>query len=1656
MNHIRPHPPRALRTALTALLLVWVSSSSRPAVAQPGAMDPSFVHEPGADNYVGCLLGLPEGGLMVGGGFNRINGASIAHLARLTADGIVDSTFTAAGIRDYLVNRVVRQPDGRLIVFAGNSVLRRLWPDGSADASFQSQVEPASTVYTIALQPDGKLLVATDQAILRLTSTGSFDPEFTPFPASQWVTNGTTQTSIRYQFKDVVPVADGKILVAGWLAVGDTDAPTGGWLRLNPGGTLDPLFQPPKTNVDAIAVDTTGRIVVAEPGGLVDAQGFTRINRYLADGSPDPAFKPTLVEGWTVVSRIAFLADARIAVGGTFRRASGLARAGLALLGPDGGLDADFDGRDDITTVRDLLPTTDGRLVVAGELKNPAGWPYLYYARLLTSPAGPGRFEWATGGVIAREDAGDLTLTVCRRGGSQGAASVHFETLDSWGQTVPGKDYVPASGTLTFPPGETNQTVHLTLLDDAVIEPTKVLRLQLTNPTDGAALGSQKELEVTILDDDAAVAFAQPEFTTVESESGAVIRVVRTGFLERQVTVEYLTRDQTATAGQDYQAVTGTLTFAPGETNRSFTVPILMDALAEPTESVGLVLTNPGPHLILGPTDQATLRILDDAPGAVDPTFRVADLHQVFRMALDGEGRPVVADEPMYYPPLLPLQRLDLTGHRDPTFAPQLLPAYVRALEMQADGRLLLARDPLGWPAPDPDMCSLFRLNADGNPDPNFTGCSAAPHYTIALAFQADGRIIAAGFNGNPGTTSLTPAFVRLESDGTLDPGFRPASDGFVNALALQPDGRILVSASRTTDFSSSELVLSRLNPDGSVDPSFAPPAGVFADWQYALALAVQPDGRILVGGAAGPRTDLQGRLVRLEPEGRLDATFQAARPAVDFALAVQAGGKILVGSTNHVYRLHPDGSLDPTFGESGDPEGLVTDGWVECIRLAADGRVWASGSFTTFNGMDRPTVVRLQNDAASAAGALRWTTDHTTAPEPTGKARLWVTRVGGRHGEIVVNYATHGGTAEPGQRYSPQAGALRFADGETGPKLVEVPITDDQLGVGDQTFRVSLANALGGAVLGSPAEMTVTIVEDDTSLHFDQAAYSAHESAGSLDLGITRRGILSGTTTVTCEAVPGSAHEGEDYRSQPVELTFAPGQTHAVFHLQLIDNAWAQPDRRFSVILTQCVGANLETPGVPVTILDDDWPGALDPGFDPIRAGWPTNQWFDVNALLPQADGSVIAAGYSPQDVGGTGGLLRYKADGTPDAEFGLALTNTPPVSLPTAQCCASLPGGGFILGLAGGGMARADATGVVVAPFAPVVQGSVKALLTLPDGRYVLGGELYRTNLDGVCSVLMLKPDETIDESFAAVTAESDWSPVWGWLVEINALERAPDGGIIVGGRFDRLAGQPRTNLAKLRSEGTLDAEFKVEVSNATGPDTALAGKVTQIRTQPDGRILIAGQFRRVQGVERHQLARLNADGSLDRSFDAGLSFSATPDLVAQVGGLALQPDGRILIGCAWQPAAWPPGGPGRALVTRLEPDGTGDPFFRAAEPASAWGVSVTSLALGPNDAIWLGGAFATVNGEPRPGVARLRGVDVLHVGGMQVAPGGALTLTVMVPQTGFYGLESSPDLVSWQLIGARDLPAGTAEWSVPHTTTAPPTFYRLVVNPASPGIR
>ena len=118
------------------------------------------------------------------------------------------------------------------------------------------------------------------------------------------------------------------------------------------------------------------------------------------------------------------------------------------------------------------------------------------------------------------------------------------------------------------------------------------------------------------------------------------------------------------------------------------------------------------------------------------------------------------------------------------------------------------------------------------------------------------------------------------------------------------------------------------------------------------------------------------------------------------------------------------------------------------------------------------------------------------------------------------------------------------------------------------------------------------------------------------------------------------------------------------------------------------------------------------------------------------------------------------------------------------------------------------------------------------------------------------------------------------------VIALATQPDGKLLVGGSFGQLGGAPRNDLGRFNSDGSLDATFNPGVS----------GEVFTLVVQPDGKILVGGSFTMLGGggqgtVPRQNIGRLNADGSIDPTFDPG-----TDGLVE---ALALQPDGKILVG-------------------------------------------------------------------------------------------------------------------------------------------------------------
>ena len=301
------------------------------------------------------------------------------------------------------------------------------------------------------------------------------------------------------------------------------------------------------------------------------------------------------------------------------------------------------------------------------------------------------------------------------------------------------------------------------------------------------------------------------------------------------------------------------------------------------------------------------------------------------------------------------------TGWADDGFD-QVANGAVYSLAVQTNGQILVAGDftTLG----DQPRNHLGRLNADGSLDTTFTNGVDGYYSVNSLAVQADGKILVGGNFTTLGGQARR-SLGRLNADGSLDTSFTSEIGGdqpWVQSLAVQADGKILVGGWFTTLGGQTRDRLGRLNADGTLDTTF--PTGSMSG---CYALAVQADGKILVGGAF---TTLGGQarncLGRLNADGTLDATFTNGANYFVCSLAVQADGKILVGGDfttlggqprNYLGRLNADGTLDTTFTNGANSR------WVGSLAVQADGKILVGGGFTTLGGQTRIRLGRLNAD---------------------------------------------------------------------------------------------------------------------------------------------------------------------------------------------------------------------------------------------------------------------------------------------------------------------------------------------------------------------------------------------------------------------------------------------------------------------------------------------------------------------------------------------------------------------------------------------------------------------------------------------------------------------------------------------------------------------
>jgi len=219
------------------------------------------------------------------------------------------------------------------------------------------------------------------------------------------------------------------------------------------------------------------------------------------------------------------------------------------------------------------------------------------------------------GAVSVSESGNEATLTVVRSNAFSDPVTVQFATFD--GSAVAGEDFEAASGSLTFGPSVREQSFPIPILDNDVFEPNRSFGVRLSAPGGGAVLGFPFQAEVTIFDDDPPqpppqfLEFAQTDFSVLENEGTAVVTVERTGSTVGTVSVPFSTSPDTAIAGEDFQPVSGVLSFDNGESTASFQVPIEDDDILNGNRSFNVELGT-GQGAATGERDTAVVTIIDD------------------------------------------------------------------------------------------------------------------------------------------------------------------------------------------------------------------------------------------------------------------------------------------------------------------------------------------------------------------------------------------------------------------------------------------------------------------------------------------------------------------------------------------------------------------------------------------------------------------------------------------------------------------------------------------------------------------------------------------------------------------------------------------------------------------------------------------------------------------------------------------------------------------------------------------------------------------------------------------------------------------------------------------------------------------------------------
>jgi uncharacterized delta-60 repeat protein len=908
----------------------------------------------------------------------------------------------------------------------------------------------SNTVYALAVQPDGKILVGgqfTNLAgqvrnrLARLNPDGSLDTAFNP--------------SVSGAVYAVAVQSDGKILIAGQLTnvAGTVRSRVA---RLQPSGALDAAFNPTVNNtVFAMVLQADGRIVIGGIFSTVGGEPHSRIARLNADGTVDSGFT---LGALNTVNTLALHGDGRIVVGGAFTTLGGEPRSYLARILADGTLDLDFAPAVN-GFVQSLAVQPDDLIVVGGLFTTLSGLTQNRIGRLSADGVADTTFN-------ASADAGVSTLALQADGCVLAGGS--FSNLN--GQACSRLGRFHADGTLdtAFLPGINGSVASVAVQADGKVlaggdfttvgtaPRSRLARIENT----GAPTGTLSYAGTTITWQRGGTA---PEVTRTTFEIstngidwamlGAGTRISG-GWQLTGVSVTLGTiRGRGCTSGglgvaasglvEDRFGIPPAITLAPASRTNAMGSLATFSAAASGSAALGYRWRHNG----------VDLNDVGNISGSTSTTLSVTGV-----MGVDGGAYDVVVsnlvgavtsavavltvlDPVIDVPPVGQTNWLGSNATLQVTASGTGITYQWRRDGLALAGATNAVLTLTGLVLSDAGSYDVVVNGTYGSvvsapvtlailPVPVPTFNPAPDNAVYALAVQPDGRILVGGSFTSIGGASRS-CLARLYADGTLDTSFNPGADGNVYALVVQADGAILVGGDFYTLAGASRRGLGRLQADGTLDSTFNPGCN-----GTVFALAVQADEGILAGGVfttLGGQT--RSRIGRLHADGTLDTDFNPGADGRVYTLAVQGDGGILAGGAfttlggqprNRLARLDASGTVDAAFNPGADD-------WVHTLAVQGDGGILVGGTFTQIGGQSRNCLARL-----NATGGV----ETAFAPEPNGFVYTLAVQADGKilvGGDFTALGATSRSrvarllpTGTPDSLFNPGAGSLVYALAQT------------------------------------------------------------------------------------------------------------------------------------------------------------------------------------------------------------------------------------------------------------------------------------------------------------------------------------------------------------------------------------------------------------------------------------------------------------------------------------------------------------------------------------------------------------------------------------------------------------------------------------------------